>query len=155
MNEFVTTWFPVVTFLLSVVALGGALYVQTRISGAASDIYERMNADGKAVNDDLDGCGQRLTKLEAMMENLPQRAEMRGVNSSLTGHAERIVRLEASFENLPQRIDLQRMNDQLSNVSGDVKALTVELHAVRDTLKATQASMQRVNDYLLNDRHKS
>lgn len=69
-------------------------------------------------------------------------------------HDERLTRLEAAFENMPQRSDFQKLGDHLHELAGDMKAQTAELHGMKDVLRATQISVQRVNDFLLNEKNR-
>ncbi|CTQ77439.1 DUF2730 family protein [Roseibium alexandrii] len=71
--------------------------------------------------------------------NADKIAELQAVNAELHG---RISDLEAVINNLPTREDFHALNLQLTQVSGDISTLSVELTGVRRI--AT-----RIDDFLL------
>ncbi|MGA7673530.1 MAG: DUF2730 family protein [Rhizomicrobium sp.] len=74
------------------------------------------------------------------------------INETLGEHHDRLVKLEAHWETLPTRDDFHKMAVQFTEVVGEMKAIKARMEAIGDTVKATQSSVQRVNDYLLNEK---
>jgi hypothetical protein len=128
MNPWVQTWFPVFQFCVSMAAIALAAYVhsvvQSRVNKAESAIYDHISSVSG-------GLAQRANK-----------------------HEHRLTKLESVLDGTPQRADFHELAKHLAALNGDLKALRAETDSVRDTLRATQSSVQRINDYLLNEKRR-
>lgn len=63
-----------------------------------------------------------------------------------------IVELRALCDKQATREDMHKLGMQLERALGEMRAMSVSVSDMRDEQKATRASIQRVNDYLLNSK---
>lgn len=69
----------------------------------------------------------------------------------LTGQDNRILMLEQSMKHLPDSEQLTELAGELADLAGDMKAIKVELAGVAKALDPLTRSVDRINDYLLNN----
>ena len=79
------------------------------------------------------------------------KADAEQLASRLTGQDNRILVLEQSMKHLPDSEQLAELADELGELAGDMKAIKVELAGVAKALDPLTRSVDRINDYLLNN----
>lgn len=80
---------------------------------------------------------------------LVQKAEA-NVIAQVNAHHDRLLRLETSMDTLPTRDDFHKLAIANTDMIGEMKAIKVAMQGLHETVAATRASVQRVNDYLLH-----
>ena len=79
------------------------------------------------------------------------KAEAEQLATRLTNQDNRILVLEQSMKHLPDSEQLAELADELGELAGDMKAIKVELAGVAKALDPLTRSVDRINDYLLNN----
>ena len=79
------------------------------------------------------------------------KAEAEQLATRLTGQDNRILMLEQSMKHLPDSEQLTELAGELADLAGDMKAIKVELAGVAKALDPLTRSVDRINDYLLNN----
>lgn len=74
------------------------------------------------------------------------------LDKRLDEHHDRISKVESKIDDLPKSADIHALALSLERLSGEVRAQSVKLTAVQETSTAMQKSVQRINDYLLNEK---
>ena len=71
------------------------------------------------------------------------------VIESIDDHHDRLGKLEAAAVILPTRADFHTLALANADMIGEMKAIKEAMKGMHETVTATRASVQRVNDYLL------
>ena len=74
------------------------------------------------------------------------------IRKDISAQHDRITRLEGVTSNLPGREDVHKLALQSEGLAGDIKAVKAQLEGMAQTLAATQASVQRVTTWLLDEK---
>ena|ERR1051326_3047372 len=124
MNDTIDTAIKILELLFSVGSVSLAVYVnyvaQSRVNKSASEIYERLNRQGEVTAERLNGHADRLTKLEARVAHLP--------------HGD----------------DVHKIAITCTELVGEIKALKVELKGMAEMHRVTDATVRRVEGYIVD-----
>lgn len=74
----------------------------------------------------------------------------RALSDRLESHSTRIVGLEAAIRNLPGRDELHRMEISVTQMTGEMKAVSALMSGQRDLMARMEAVVARHEDHLLN-----
>jgi hypothetical protein len=110
--------------VLSVVALGFGFYVRATASKAADDKCRVV--DGKL---DL---------------------AVKGLYDRINADHDRLSRLEGIVDDMPRRDDVHKLSLQLSELSGDLKAINAKMEGIVTSSNGNAAALRRVEDHIFN-----
>lgn len=80
------------------------------------------------------------------------RGTARELHKRLDDQHDRITRLEGAMDTLPTREDFHELSIANAKLSGEMKALLEKIGGMHETLVTTQRSVQRINDFLLQQK---
>lgn len=66
-------------------------------------------------------------------------------------HGTRITRIETTLGDLPHGRDVHNIALQCANLVGELKELRAEMHAVRDSSRANQNTLNRLETFMLEN----
>lgn len=81
-------------------------------------------------------------------------ASEKRIEKRLDHQHERLAKLEGALETLPSRADFHNLALANRDMAGDLKSMKVKIDGMHETMITTQRSVQRVNDFLLNEKSK-
>jgi len=79
------------------------------------------------------------------------KVEAEQLATRLTGQDNRILVLEQRIDHLPDSDQLTELAGELADLAGDMKGIRAELAGVAKALDPLTRSVDRINDYLLNN----
>lgn len=134
--ESAMTWFPMVQWLLTLGALGFAYWVRSTVHGRVAECEEDYKGREAAMS-------KRIADGEAAL------------HQRINDVRERLTRLEAAYDAMPRRQDVHEIALTCTQLAGTMTAFKTEMSDAKEVMRATQASIQRVNDFLLNEKKNS
>lgn len=127
--EWVSVGVQIMLALASAMAIAITFYVNSTTQKKASSLEKTIAGVEKAGATALDNA---LSKIYGVINE----------------YGNRIQRLETMLDNLPHSKDVHQIALQCTELVGELKELRAELAAVRDTSKANQGTLVRLEGYL-------
>lgn len=73
---------------------------------------------------------------------------VKGLYDRINADDKRITQLEGKIDDMPRTRDVHNLSLQLSDMAGDLKAITAKMSAIEDSSKANNLALRRVEDHL-------
>lgn len=147
-NEFVGAWWPVIGFLIGIAWAAHALWVGSKIGDSEEKTGKAIITVDKRVADLEIAVDEKLanfaTKTSELIAN-----KIAATNGALTLLNDRLAKAEGRCDALTPREDFHAALMKLGEMGGDLKAMLAKMTSMDGEMKATQRSVERVQDYLL------